>query len=51
MASKLKRYVYSDEVLPHSAFTKKPDNHGLRHMGPYGVQVLKKKGEKIPLLG
>jgi transcription initiation factor TFIID subunit 1 len=20
-------------------------------MGPYGVQVLKKKGEKIPLLG
>ena len=23
----------------------------VRHMGPHGSQVLKKKGEKIPLLG
>lgn len=26
MASKLKRYVYSDEMLPMTAFTKKPEN-------------------------
>lgn len=51
MASKLKRYVYSDEVLPTTAFTKKPENALLKHMGPHGAQVLKKKGEKIPLLG
>lgn len=36
MASKLKRFVYSDEVLSQMAFTKKPENAGLKHMGPYG---------------
>jgi Protein of unknown function (DUF3591) len=51
MASKLKRYVYSDQPLPQTAFTRRSDKKELRHMGPYGVQVLKKRGEKIPLLG
>lgn len=39
MASKLKRYVYSDEVLPGSAFTKKGQigANNLMHMGPYGA--------------
>ena len=50
MASKLKRYVYSDDVLPPSTFSKKgsgnisgSQTNNLTHMGPYGVQVLKKK--------
>jgi len=51
MASKLKRYVYADKFLPPSAFLKRQENVGTRHMGPHGVQILKKKGEKIPLLG
>lgn len=37
MASKLKRYVYSDKVLPGSAFSRTRENQGTRHMGPYGV--------------
>ena len=51
MASKLKRYVYSDKPLQHNAFVKKSENALTKHMGPHGAQVLKKKGEKIPLLG
>lgn len=30
---------------------KRSENQGTRHMGPHGIQILKKKGEKIPLLG
>ena len=37
MASKLKRYVYSDQPLPQTAFTRRSENKDLRHMGPYGV--------------
>jgi hypothetical protein len=51
MASKLKRYIYSDKFLQPSAFTRRSENEGLRHMGPHGVQILRKKGEKTPLLG
>lgn len=37
MASKLKRYVYSEgnQPLPATEFTRK--GSGLTHMGPYGV--------------
>ena len=51
MASKLKRYVYADKYLQPSAFLKRQENVGTRHMGQHGAQILKKKGEKIPLLG
>lgn len=51
MASKLKRYVYADKYLPSTAFLGRSESQGLRHMGPFGVQVLRNRGEKIPLLG
>jgi hypothetical protein len=51
MASKLKRYIYSDHPLPPSAFLKRAENASTRHMGCHGAQVLKQKGDKIPLLG
>jgi len=51
MASKLKRYVYADKYLPSTAFLGRSENQGLKHMGPYGVQIRKRRGEKIPLLG
>jgi cyclopropane fatty-acyl-phospholipid synthase-like methyltransferase len=36
MASRLKRYVYSDHPLPPQSFYKRADNAATRHMGPYG---------------
>jgi len=55
MASKVKRYIYADKTLPHTAFLKKKEgNQQTKHMGLNGVQILLKKDDKmlkVPLLG
>lgn len=52
MASKLKRYYYGDHFPSQTQFKKLSDSSGIKHMGPHGFPILKKKGDKIPhLLG
>lgn len=52
MASKLKRYIYSDKPLPLSYFKNQPVGMAqTRHIGYYGTQILLHDEEKVPLLG
>lgn len=51
MASQLQRYLYSDTQIPKKEFLFNSPNYKLKHMGPYGQQILKNKNSKLPLLG
>lgn len=52
MASRLKRYVYSDNILPLKYFKNPPEGMAqTRHIGYYGQQILLKDEDKLPLIG
>lgn len=51
MVSKLSRYLYSDQYLPKEEFLPSSQNLKVKHMGPYGQQILKSANAKLPLLG
>jgi hypothetical protein len=51
MVSKLHRYLYSERALPANQFSKSSSNTKIKHMGPFGQQVLKQPNQKLPLLG
>lgn len=52
MASKLYRYIYSDNILPLKFFKKQPAGMAqTRHIGYYGQQVLLSDEDKLPLIG
>jgi hypothetical protein len=53
MASRLKKYYYGETEPKSKEFRDKAQNKMTRHMGPYehGTIVMKKKGEKLDLLG
>ena len=51
MASRIRRYYYSNKQPKKSNFSTSAANIGSRHIGPNGKIVLKARGEKIDLLG
>lgn len=52
MASRLFRYIYSDNVLPLKYFKKQPAGMAkTRHIGYYGQQILLQDDDKLPLIG
>jgi hypothetical protein len=53
MASRLKKYYYGETEPKSKEFRDKAQNKMTRHKGPYehGTIVMKKKGEKLDLLG
>lgn len=51
MASRLRRYYYSDKQPSKKVFYQKHENKGSRHMGPYGELILKNPCDKLELLG
>jgi hypothetical protein len=51
MVSKLNRYVYADSPLPVDDYLKYSDNKKVAHMGPFGLQEMRQKNQKLYLLG
>jgi len=51
MASRLRRYYYSDKQPSKKVFYQKHENKGSRHIGPYGELILKGQHDKLELLG
>lgn len=51
MASRLRRYFYSDKQPSKKVFLPRHENKGSRHIGPYGELILKGQRDKLELLG
>lgn len=51
MASRLRRYYYSDKQPSKKVFYQKHENKGSRHIGPNGELILKGPVDKLELLG
>ena len=51
MVSKLQRYIYNNNKLPVDYYLNPSTNQQVKHMGPYGIQILKKMNQKLDLLG
>jgi len=50
MVSQLHRYLHSDHQLPKEEFLPKSKNEKVKHIVPYGLQVLKPPNAKYKLL-
>lgn len=51
MVSNLERHIFADKPLDKSDFLLSSLLKGVKHMGPFGKQILKNANQNVPLLG
>jgi transcription initiation factor TFIID subunit 1 len=51
MVSNLERYIYAESPLPKSDFLPSSLKLDVKHMGPFGKQILRNANQHLPLLG